>query len=98
MQSEVPEKLREANLKAHNSLWETRRGMARATLNAAQGWRKAREFLSGSPDSNEEGADSLADDGKGALIVSAVALAVAVATVRVGGRAALVSVRVVVFV
>lgn len=94
MNSDVPEKLQEANLKAHISLWETRRSMTRGTLYAAKTWRNVREFASGpSNDAQEEG-DSLADDGRGALIVSAVALAVAAATLRVGGRAALMSVSV----
>lgn len=92
MNSDVPEKLQEANLKAHISLWETRRSMTRSTLYAAKAWRNAREFASGSSNAAQEGGDSLADDGRGALIVSAVALAVAAATLRVGGRAALMSV------
>lgn len=89
--NEVPEVLRQANLKAHEEVWQSRRGMARATLSAAKALQGARVSLAGPPDASEEG--SLAADGKGALIVSAVGLAVAAATLRVGGRAALISVR-----
>lgn len=89
--SDVPEVLRLANLKAHEEVWQSRRGMARATLSAAKALQGARGSLAGHPDASEEG--NLAADGKGALVVSAVGLAVAAATLRVGGRAALISVR-----
>lgn len=87
----VPEVLRQANLKAHHEVWESRRGMARGTLSAAKACRGVRESLAGPPGASKE--DTLAADGKGALIVSAVGLAIAAATLRVGGRAALMSVR-----
>ncbi|CAM9780082.1 unnamed protein product [Laminaria digitata] len=87
--SDVPEVLRLANLKAHEEVWQSRRGMARATLSAAKALQGARGSLAGHPDASEEG--NLAADGKGALVVSAVGLAVAAATLRVGGRAALIS-------
>lgn len=90
--NEVPEELRLANLKAHEEVWQSRRGMARATLSAAKALQGARGSLAGPPDaSNKEG--NMAADGKGALVISAVGLAVAAATLRVGGRAALISVR-----
>lgn len=89
--AEVPEKLRQANLKAHNEVWDSRRGMARATLSAAKAVRGARESLAGPPNASSK--DSLVEDGKGSLVISAIALAVAAATLRLGGRAALISVR-----
>lgn len=91
MNADVPEELRQANLKAHNEVWEARRDMARATLSAAKAWRNTRSMLAGPGDAEKDG--RLVEDGKGALIVSAVGLAVAAATIRVGGRAALISVR-----
>lgn len=90
--AEVPEKLRLANLKAHNEVWNSRRDMARATLSAAKAVRKARESLAG-PGGDSK--DKLLEDGKGSLVISAIALAVAAATIRLGGRAALISVRIV---
>lgn len=84
------EQLRQANLKAHNEVWDSRRNMARATLSAAQAWRSAREKVSGPPDAQQNG--SIVADSKGALAVSAAVVAVAAATLRLGGRAALVSV------
>lgn len=87
---EVPEKLRLANLKAHNEVWDSRRDMARATLSAAKAVRGARESFAGPGDASK---DNLLEEGKGSLVISAIALAVAAATVRVGGRAALISVR-----
>lgn len=89
--NDVPEVLRLANLKAHEEVWQSRRGMARATLSAAKALQGARGSLAGPPDASKE--SNLAADGKGALVVSAVGLAVAAATLRVGGRAALISVR-----
>lgn len=88
--AEVPEKLRQANMKAHVEVWDSRRAMARATLSFAKSVRGFRESLGGPPDAAK---DSLVEDGKGSLIVSAIALAIAAATVRLGGRAALISVR-----
>lgn len=91
---DVPEELRQANQKAHEEVWASRRGMARATLSAARAFRTARTTVAGKRQQVAEGDDAkLAQDGKEALVVSAVGLAVAAATVRVGGRAALVSVR-----
>ncbi|CAM9650488.1 unnamed protein product, partial [Hapterophycus canaliculatus] len=86
--AEVPDKLRKANLKAHVEVWDSRRSMARATLSFAKSVRGFRESLAGPPDAAK---DSLVEDGKGSLIVSAIALAIAAATVRLGGRAALIS-------
>lgn len=88
--AEVPEKLRLANLKAHNEVWDSRRGMSRATLSAAKAVRRARESLAGPGDDSKD--SSLLEEGKGSLVISAIALAVAAATVRLGGRAALISV------
>lgn len=90
--AEVPEKLRIANLKAHNEVWDSRRGMARATLSAAKALHRARESLAGGPGDGSN--DNLLEDGKGSLVISAIALAVAAATLRLGGRAALISVRI----
>lgn len=90
--AEVPEKLRLANLKAHNEVWDSRRDMARATLSAAKAVRKARESLAGPADESKD--RRLLEEGKGSLVISAIALAVAAATIRLGGRAALISVRV----
>lgn len=87
--AEVPEKLRQANLKAHIEVWDSRRDMTRATLSAAKALRGARESIAG----EDAAKDSLVEDGKGSLVISAIALAVAAATLRLGGRAALVSVR-----
>lgn len=89
---EVPEKLRLANLKAHNEVWDSRRDMARATLSASKAFRRARESLAG-PDADGSKDSSLLEEGKGSLVISAIALAVAAATLRLGGRAALISVR-----
>lgn len=89
--ADVLEALKQANLKAHVEVWESRRGMARVTLSAAKNWRGVRESLAGPPDASK--GDSLVTDGKGALVISAVGVAVAAATLRVGGRAALMSVR-----
>lgn len=90
-EAEVPEKVRLANLKMHNEVWDSRRSMAQATLSAAKALRRARESLAG-PD-RDPSKDKLLEDGKGSLVISAIALAVAAATVRLGGRAALISVR-----
>lgn len=90
--AEVPEKLRLANLKAHNEVWESRRDMTRATLSAAKTLRRARESLAGPVDGSKD--STLLEEGKGSLVISAIALAVAAATLRLGGRAALISVRV----
>ena len=89
--AEVPEKLRLANLKAHNEVWDSRRDMARATLSAAKAFRRARESLAGPADGSND--SNLLEEGKGSLVISAIALAVAAATLRLGGRAALISVR-----
>ncbi|CAM9254666.1 unnamed protein product [Ectocarpus sp. 8 AP-2014] len=85
--AEVPEKLRQANLKAHIEVWDSRRDMTRATLSAAKALRGARESIAG----EDAAKDSLVEDGKGSLVISAIALAVAAATLRLGGRAALIS-------
>eukprot|EP00752_Nemacystus_decipiens_P008104 g7244.t1 len=87
--AEVPEKLRLANLKAHNEVWDSRRDMARATLSAAKAFRRARESLAGPADGSKD--NKLLEEGKGSLVISAIALAVAAATIRLGGRAALIS-------
>ena len=89
--AEVPEKLRLANLKPHNEVWGSRHDMARATLSAAKAVRGARESLAGPAADGSK--NKLPEDGKGSLVLSAVALAVAAATIRLGGRAALISVR-----
>lgn len=69
--------------------------MTRSTLSAARAFRTAR--IAVTPPPTEDAAisadEQLAEDGKGALVISAVGVAVAAATIRVGGRAALVSVR-----
>lgn len=64
--------------------------MTRATLSAAKALRGARESIAGGDTAKDS---SLVEDGKGSLVISAIALAVAAATLRLGGRAALVSVR-----
>eukprot|EP00903_Cladosiphon_okamuranus_P017290 g15932.t1 len=88
-EAEVSEKVRQANLKMHNEVWDSRRSMAQATLSAAKALRRARELLAGQEDPSKD--NKLAEDGKGSLVISAIALAVAAATVRLGGRAALIS-------
>lgn len=94
--SESLEKIQQRNQKTHEEVWASRRAMARATLSAAQAFRAVREFVTGDQveDSAEgDGTGSLAADGRGALVISAAVLAIAAATLRIGGRAALVSVR-----
>lgn len=86
------EKLRLNNQKAHENLWATRRGLARAMLSIARAMKTARQTVASSPTDSEGSENQLVEDGKGALVISAVAVAVAAATIRVGGRAALVSV------
>lgn len=69
--------------------------MARSTLSAARAFRIARAQLVSKGEGKEgeiSAEEQLKEDGKGALVISAVGVAVAAATIRVGGRAALVSV------
>lgn len=93
---EVLDEIQQKNQKTHEQVWASRRAMARATLSAARSFRTVREVVAGSQvegdGDGEDGKDTLVSDSKGALVISAVGLAVAAATLRLGGRAALVSV------
>lgn len=95
--AEAFEELQKKNQKTHEEVWASRRAMARATLSAARAFRTTRQIVAGSQvegnDDEDEAEGNMTADGKGALIISAVGLAVATAILRLGGRAALVSVR-----
>ncbi|CAM9461052.1 unnamed protein product [Choristocarpus tenellus] len=77
-------------LEGHELLWESRRSIARGVLLTSKAVRSLREAIAGPGTATEKG--DLASDGKGAVVVSAAVVAIGVATLRFGGRAALVQV------
>ncbi|CAM9717599.1 unnamed protein product, partial [Discosporangium mesarthrocarpum] len=85
-----------AIVEGHEKVWASRRSMARAALSGAKALRPVRGFVAapvagqGDEDESTRAANQLVSDGKGAVVISAAAVAIGAATLRFGGRAALV--------
>jgi hypothetical protein len=74
----------------HQKIWDSRRSMIRGALVAADSAAKVRRKLSFG-ESAEKSADDKPKDARGALVLTAFAVAAGAATIRIGGRAALMS-------
>jgi hypothetical protein len=86
---DAAEKLANIELE-HQKIWDSRRSMIRGALVTADAAAKVRQKLSFGENS-ERSADDKAKDAKGALVLTAFAVAAGAATIRIGGRAALMS-------
>ena len=79
-------------MKEHNEIWDSRRSMVRGVLTLADNVAKARSKYMSAEEKEADAAVVSAEHAKNAFLITAFTVAAGAATIRVGGRAALMSV------